>query len=122
MRIEALEMWFYRRILGVSWVDRVSNEQVLERAEARQKRLTSIRRRKLWFLGHVMREEGQESVCFIGKFEGRRGRARQRIELVDSLARVAGVNGSPASLLQLTRSIFEWRRHIDSVPRDTSLR
>ena len=50
------------------------------------------------------------------------GRGRPRIKFVGGLARVAGVNLSPARLLQLTRSRFEWRRMIDNVSRDMSLR
>ena len=121
-RIEALEMWFYRRIMRISWVDHVSNERVLQRAGARREMLTSIRKRQLRFLGHVMREEQLESVCLMGKVDGRRGRGRPRIKFVDGLARVVGGNLSPARMLQLTRSRLEWRRMIDNVPWDTSLR
>ena len=121
-RIDALEMWFYRRILRISWVDHVSNERVLQRAGARREMLTGIRKRQLRFLGHVMREEQLESVCLMGKVDGRRGRGRPRIKFVDGLARVVGGNLSPARMLQLTRSRLEWRRMVDNVPWDTSLR
>ena len=121
-RIEALEMWFYRRMLKVSWVDRVSNEIVLQRVGAGRELLKCIRKRQLRFLGHVMREEQLESVCLTGKIEGRRGRGRPRIKFVDGLARAAGTNLPPARMLQLTRSRSEWRSMVDNVFRDTSLR
>ena len=103
-RIEALEMWFYRRMLKVSWVDHVSNELVLQRVGAGREMLTCIRKRQLRFLGHVMREEQLESLCLMGKVEGRRGRGRPRIKFVDGLARAAGTNLTPARMLQLMRS------------------
>ena len=121
-RIEALEMWLYRRMLKIPWVDHISNEQVLQRAGARREIMTSIRQKQLRFLGHTMREHQLESICLMGKVEGRRGRGRPRIKFVDGLARSCGGGMTTTEMLRLTRSRQEWRRVIDNVPRDTLLR
>lgn len=49
-----------------------------------------IRQRQVRFLGRVMREKQLKSVCVVGKVEGRRGRGRPIIKLVDNLARTVG--------------------------------
>ena len=121
-RIEALEMWLYRRMLKIPWVDHISNEQVLQRAGAKREMMNSIRKKQLRFLGHTMREQQLESLCLMGKVEGRRGRGRPRIKFVDGLARSCGGGMSATEMLRLTGSRQEWRRMVDNVPRDTSLR
>ena len=42
-RVEAVEMWFIRRILKISWIESVSNEKALERARVKRQLLTVIR-------------------------------------------------------------------------------
>ena len=54
-KIEAAEMWFYRRMLKISWTDRVRNDEVLHRAGTKREIITAIRQRQLRFLGHVMK-------------------------------------------------------------------
>ena len=70
-RIEAAEMWFFRRMLKISWTDRVSNEEVLNRAGAKREIMKMVRQRQMRFLGHVMRKQELESICMMGKVEGR---------------------------------------------------
>ena len=50
-------MWFYRRILRVSCVDRVTDEKVLRLIGMKKELLRTINRRHLKFLGHVIRKE-----------------------------------------------------------------
>ena len=54
-KINAAEMWFYRRMLRISWVDRVTNEEVLERVGQGRALLGTIMRRQMEFLGHIIR-------------------------------------------------------------------
>ena len=68
-RIEAMEMWLYRRMLRIPWVDHISNERVLQRADAKREIMTCIRKRQLRFLGPTMRERLLESLCLEGKVE-----------------------------------------------------
>ena len=77
-RLEATEMWFLRRMLKISWTEKVSNERVLTIANAKRKFLHTIKKRKMTFLGHVMRKKGIENLSLTGKVEGKKARGRQR--------------------------------------------
>ena len=121
-KIEAAEMWFYRRMLKISWTERVTNETVLQRARTKREIMKMIRQRQLRFLGHVMRLQQLESVCVMGKVEGRRGRGRPRIKLVDTLAKAVGGGITSAQLLQMTDRRSDWRSMVANVLGDTALR
>ena len=117
-RIEAAEMWFFRRMLKISWTDRVSNDVVLHRAGTKREIMKFIRQRQLRFLGHVMRSQQLENVCMTGRIEGRRGRGRPRVKLVDSLAKVVGGGVTPAQLLRMTETRSDWRSMVADVLED----
>ena len=121
-KLEAAEMWFFRRMLKISWMDRVRNDEVLHRVGAKRELLKSIRQRQLRFLGHVMRLKQFEHDCVTGKVEGRRVRGRPRLKLVDSLARVVGGGITPVQLLQRTERRSDWRSVVADVLEDTPLR
>ena len=76
-RLEAAEMWIWRRVLKIPWTDRVTNDAVLRRMGTHRELLKSIRKRQLRFLGHVMRKGELENVCLTGRVEGRRARGRE---------------------------------------------
>ena len=121
-KIEAVKMRLYRRMLRISWTERVTNEAVLHRAGAGRELMRAIRQRQLKFLGHVMRNRQLESVCVMGKVEGRRGRGRPRIKLVDTLARAVGGGTTSAQLLQMTDRRSDWRSMVANVLGDTAPR
>ncbi|CAG9829543.1 unnamed protein product [Diabrotica balteata] len=55
-KVEAFEMWAYRLILRISWTEHVTNEEVLRRISKEREVGISIKKRKLEYLGHVMRQ------------------------------------------------------------------
>ena len=69
---------FFRRIFRVSYVDRVTNQEVLERLGIERQLLQIIDRRHLRFLGHIIRKEALEELSLSGKINGKRARGRQR--------------------------------------------
>lgn len=73
-KIEAFEMYLYRRILRISWVDRVTNAEVLERMSKSKELLDTVKERKIQYLGHVMRGEKYELLRIVleGKIKGKR--------------------------------------------------
>merc|ERR1712002_443702 len=77
-QLEATEMWFLRRMMRIPLTDRKTNNEVLEMAEYTRAILSKIKKRKAKFMGHVMRRNGLENLITTGKFEGKRGRGRQR--------------------------------------------
>lgn len=87
-KLEAFEMWCYRRILRISWVDRITNEEVLRRMDKEREVLNNIKKRKLEYLGHIMRNEHRYSLLQLilqGKVLGRRGPGRRRISWLHNL-------------------------------------
>ena len=66
-RLAAAEMWFYRRMLRIPWKKRVTNEEVLKRANVARALITTIIRRQTSFLGHVMRKQGLEHRAVTAK-------------------------------------------------------
>jgi len=80
-KIEAFEMWTYRRILKIPWTDRVTNSEVLNRLSTEREILLSIKRRKVAYFGHVIRGPKYELLQLIvqGKIEGRRGVGRKQL-------------------------------------------
>ena len=84
-RLEASEMWIYRRMMRISFFQHMSNEEVLRQVEADGSLIKSIRKRQLEFLGHILRKDGMENLCITGFVEGKRSRGWQRITFLDSL-------------------------------------
>ena len=81
--------------MDISWTERVSNGQVLDRAGANKEMTRVIRRRQLKFLGHVMQRQQTESNCKTARLDGRTGRGIPRIESLDSLVKAVGGGTKP---------------------------
>ena len=108
-KLEAVEMWFYRRMLRVSWRDRVTNEEVLRRVGQQRTLLAELRKRQMNFLGHVLRNEKVEHLCLTGMIEGRRARGRQRVKYLDTIVEELGGRMTTNQLLQLARDRERWK-------------
>ncbi|GFR66352.1 endonuclease-reverse transcriptase [Elysia marginata] len=78
-RIEAMEMWIYRRMQRISWNEKVTNKKVLESVGLqRPELLLTIQRRKMKYYGHLRRHDSIQKRILEGKIDGRRGRGRRR--------------------------------------------
>jgi hypothetical protein len=87
-KLEAFEMWLYRRILRISWTDKITNETVLRRVGKEREVMYTIKRRKLEYLGHIMRNSTKYrllKVILQGKVFGKRGIGRRRISWLKNL-------------------------------------
>ncbi|KAI5734561.1 hypothetical protein M8J77_007970 [Diaphorina citri] len=78
--INAFEMWCYRRMLRIPWTDKVTNVEVLRRMDKIMELEYTIKKKKLEYLGHILRGPKYKllNVILEGKIEGRRGRGRRR--------------------------------------------
>ena len=76
-KLQATELWFYRRMMKISWVDDTTNEDVSQRAGTGLKIMKTIRKRQVEFLGHVMRKEGSEELMLTGRVNEKRNSGRQ---------------------------------------------
>lgn len=87
-KLEAFEMWLYRRMLRIPWTAHMTNREVLERMEKEKEIMNSVKRRKLEYLGHIMRNEkryGLLQLILQGKVYGKRGPGRRRISWLKNL-------------------------------------
>ena len=121
-KLEAMEMWTWRRMMKISWTERKSNETVLNMIGEERTLMKTIRKRQMKFLGHIMRRGGIENIAITGMIEGKRGRGRPREKYLDGLVRAVGGNTTPARLLQSTADRQRWRIMAANVLEDTAHR
>ncbi|KAI5752582.1 hypothetical protein M8J77_018365 [Diaphorina citri] len=86
-KLEAFEMWTYRRILKISWTERVTNTEALRRIKKNVEILEEVKKRKLQYLGHIMRGTKYEILHLIirGKIVGKRSVGRRRTSWLKNL-------------------------------------
>ena len=85
-RIDAFELWYWRRLLGVPWTTRRSNQSILKEISPGCSLEGMMLRLKLQYFGHVMRRAYSfEKTLMLEKIEGRRRRGRQRIRWLDGI-------------------------------------
>ena len=78
-RIDAFELWCWRRLLRVPWTARRSNQSILKEMTPEYLLEGLILKLKLQYFGHLMwRADWLEKTLMVGKIEGRRRRGRQR--------------------------------------------
>lgn len=103
-RIEAFEMWTYRRMLSISWTQRVTNVEVLRRVGQSRKLMQTIKKRKVAYLGHIFRHERYDilQLIMMGKIAGKRGVGRRRKSWLRNIREWTGVT-SAAELFRIAR-------------------
>ena len=107
--IEAMEMWFLRRMLRLSWTETITNLEILSTASSTRKLMSNIKRRQAECLGHVMRKGKLEHLLTTGNIEGKRSRGRQRIKQIqDGIA--AWLGRSTADMFVDARDRKKWKR------------
>ena len=92
-KIDAFELWCWRRFLRVPWTARRSNQSILKEISPEYSWEGPMLKLKLQYFGHLMwRTDSFEKTLMLGKTEGRRRRGRQRMRWLDaSLTRWAWV-------------------------------
>ena len=118
-RISAFEMRCYRRILGISYKDRITNLEVKHTIQQAigpyEELLTTVRKRILRWFGHVLRAGGFANTFMQGTVPGKRGRGRPKASWGDSVRRWTGLDGS--DLLEAARNREKWRRLVHVISR-----
>ena len=70
--IDAAEMWFLRKMQRLSYVDRITNEDALRRAETGRNVCVKIRERQARFFEHAMSRDGLENIITTGVINGKK--------------------------------------------------
>ena len=85
-RIDAFELWCWRRLLRVPWTARRSNQSTLKEISPGCSMEGLMLKLKLQYFGHLMRRaDSLEKTLMLGKIEGRRRRGRQRMRWLDGI-------------------------------------
>src|SRR5688572_15306304 len=84
-KLEALEMWIWRRLESVCWPDRIKNEEVLSMVGQKRCLVKTIPERKKNWIGHVLRGDGLLKDVLKGIMCGKRPQGRPRIGIIDNL-------------------------------------
>ena len=85
-RIEAFELWCWRRLLRVPWTARRSNQYILKEISPEYSLEGLMLKLKLQYFGHLMpRTDSLEKTLMLGKIEGRRRRRWQRMRWLDGI-------------------------------------
>ena len=85
-RIDAFELWCWRRLLRVPWTARRSNQSILKEISPGCLLDGLMLELKLQYFGHVTRRaDSLEKTLMLGKIEGRRRRGRQRMRWLDGI-------------------------------------
>ena len=85
-RINAFELWCWRRLLRVSWTARRSNQSIPKEINPEYTLEGLMLKLKLQYFGHVMqRTDSLEKTLMLGKIEGRRRRGWQRMRWLDGI-------------------------------------
>jgi len=87
-RIQAFEMWAFRRMMRISYLAKKTNQQVLQMAHQERSLLTDIKTRQMDFLGHVLRKGKLEHLSLSGKISGKRARGKQRITFLQQIQKM----------------------------------
>ena len=85
-RIDAFDMWCWRRLLRVPWTTRRSNQSILKEINTEFSLEGLMQKLKVQYFGHVMqRANSLEKTPVLGKIESRRRRGRQRMRWLDGI-------------------------------------
>ena len=85
-RIDPFELWCWRRLLGVPWTARRSNQSILKENSPGISLEGMMLRLKLQYFGHLMqRVDSLEKTLMLGGIEGRRKRGQQRMTWLDGI-------------------------------------
>ena len=76
-KLKATEIWFWTKMMTISWTEKLTNEVVLEKVGSERQLLTTIRRRQWRFVGHELRRGGGiEKSVLEAEMTGKRPRGR----------------------------------------------